>query len=211
MGRVRGITKQDHIMMLPIFSFERGETDPLRVVRQQLHAAKMFSEQALTVGKTLHFVSLVQPGVEPGRLVTLHQKGAGRAVERVGMHLEQTMLIFAENKGESIEHFIRSQPDISGLAVLDSGFKMLIIALARNAIYAICCDEQIIIVKLCEIVNLLAEAQGDTHFTAASLQYIEQRFARYARNDMPAAAHSFAAIMHINSIPYDKLVGDLFI
>src|SRR5229473_5545070 len=109
---MHGITQQNDIAMMPVLGLERGEADPLRVIREQLRAMQMLREQMLAVGKALCFASLVQPGVEPGGLVAFDQEGAGRAAIRVGMDLEEAVFVLAEYKGEGVEHLVRPQPDV---------------------------------------------------------------------------------------------------
>ena len=43
------------------------------------------------------------PGPPPGILRALDDEGAGVGVERVGMHLEQTVVVAAKDEGERIE------------------------------------------------------------------------------------------------------------
>src|SRR5260370_14463806 len=101
---MRGITRQNHIVMMPVLGLERGKADPLRVIRKQLRAMQMLREQMLAVSKALCFVGLIQPGVDPGGLVAFDQEGAGRAAIRVSMHLEEAVFVLAEYKGEGVEH-----------------------------------------------------------------------------------------------------------
>src|SRR6266852_1485638 len=108
---MHGITQQNDIAMMPVLGLERGEADPLRVIRKQLRAMQMLREQILAVGKALYFVGLIQPSVEPGDLVAFDQEGAGRAAIRVSMDLEEAVLVLAEYEGEGVEHLVCPQPD----------------------------------------------------------------------------------------------------
>src|SRR6266852_624474 len=127
------------------------------------------------------------------------------------MDLEEAVLVLAEYEGEGVEHLVCPQPDVPGFAVLDGRFELPGQGFARHAIEAVSRDQQIIAVQLRDIVDLLAEAQVDADFAAALLQDVEQGHTRNTRDNVTPAVYDFAAIAHIDSVPLDKLVSDLFV
>ena len=79
----------------------------------------------------------VQTSFQPGGFVTFDDKGAGCAIERIGVDLKQTMLILMENKRKGIKYLIGSKPDISCLAKFQAGLEMRFVCFAHDAVETI--------------------------------------------------------------------------
>src|SRR2546425_449672 len=121
------------------------------------------------------------------------------------------MLILTENKRESIKHFISAKPDIPCLAKFQAGLENRLVGFAHNAIETIGGDLQVVVTKLVKIVDFATEFYADAKFEAATLQDVQQAFARDAGNNMPTATYLLISIVHIDGIPDDELIGDLFV
>src|SRR6266566_2623108 len=121
------------------------------------------------------------------------------------------MLIFAENKREGIKHFISAKPDVPGLAVFQAGLETRFVGFAHNAIETISGNQQIVVAKFGKVVYLATELYVDTEFVAATLQDIQQAFARDAGNYMSSATYLLISIIHIDSIPDHEMLSDLFV
>src|SRR6266849_2252265 len=109
-----GIAKQHGTLMVPVLGLERGEADPLRVVREERSSIQVVDEELLTVGDTFCLIGFVQACLQPGCLVTFNDEGASRTAKGIGMHLKQAMFVLAKDEGESVKHFLCTQPDIPG-------------------------------------------------------------------------------------------------
>src|SRR5271157_4140363 len=121
------------------------------------------------------------------------------------------MLVLTEDKCESIKHFIGAKPDIPGLAVFKAGFETRFIRFANNAVEAIGGNQQVVVTKLGKVVYLATEFYADAKLVTATLQDVQQTFARDAGNNMPAATYLLISIIDIDGIPDHELIGDLFV
>ncbi len=154
MGCVHGVAQQDYILMVPVLCFEGREADPFRVVRQQRGSIQVIGKKLLAVGQAFCFIGFIQFCLQPGSLITLDDESAGRAAERIGMDLKQAMFILTKNEGESIKHLISTKPYIPGPAKFNVGLENRCVGLANDTIQTISGNEQIIVVKLYEIIYL---------------------------------------------------------
>src|SRR5579884_221083 len=143
-----GVSQQYDAPIMPVFRFERGEADPLRVIREQRCALQIAREQLLAIGNTLCLARFVQPGLQPRLFVAFDDEGAGIAAEGVGMHLKEAVFVLAENKGEGIKYLVRAEPDIARLALRDARLKVIGISPAHDAVDAVGGDQQIIIIVI---------------------------------------------------------------
>src|SRR5713226_8006742 len=121
------------------------------------------------------------------------------------------MFIFAENKREGIKQFISAKPDVPGLAVFQTGLETRFIRFTHNTVETIGGNEQVVVSKPGKVVYLATEMYFDTEFVAATLQNVQQAFARDAGNNMSSATYLLISIIHIDSIPDHELIGDLFV
>ncbi len=143
MGRVGRVSQQDNIFVSPGLVADPDEVDPAGLVGHQGVATQLIREELLTVGDARGLVCLVQAGPPPARFVALDDEGAGVAVERVHVGLEQSVLVFLKDEGEGVEWPGGAQPDVLCLAGLQARLEDVGISFADHAVDPISTDEQV--------------------------------------------------------------------
>ena len=165
----------------------------------------------MAISEALLPICTIQPRVQPCRFVAFDDEGAGGTARRVGMHLEEAVFVLSKNKSKSVKYFLCAQPDIPCFARFHPWFEMVRVDLAYNTVDTVSGDQQIIAAQVSKILYFLLENQVNTHFFTTSLQNVEQVLPRDTGDDMTAATDDCFPVMHIDSIPDDKSVGDLLV
>ena len=156
---MRRIPQQNDVFVPPRLAPHLIKVEPLRLVRQQLAPAQILSKQGFTVGHAGRLVGRVQPCPPPHVLLALHNKGAARAVKRVGVRLEQPMLVFAEVKGKRIQHHVSAKPDVFGRPACNRRLEFIHKSVANFAVHPIGGNDQIVIGENGKILKLSVKGQ----------------------------------------------------
>src|ERR1700730_4575389 len=183
---VRGVTKQHDVAVVPTFLAQRREVNPERAVRHQTPPAKLWLEEGFAVGDAVGLTRRFQAGTAPRILRALHDEGAGAGIERIGVDLEQAVIVATEDEGEGVERQVASKPHVFRRMHDDLSLEELRVGPANEAIDAIRADDEIGALELAEIADLVLELEPYAERPAAPLKDIEQHLPRDPGKDMPA-------------------------
>ena len=172
-------------------------------------AAKVLGEELLAVGDALVLGRPLQAGSPPALLGTLNDEGARLAVERIGMDLEQPVVVLPEDEGEGVEHQGGSEPDELRAVHVLGGPKGDGQRATGQTVDPVGGDDQVGVAQLRQLPDLPVEDQADAQIAAAFLEDLEESLAGDGREHVPARPHRPAPVADVDGAPPGERVGDL--
>ena len=148
-GEVRGVRRvadEHHVTVMPLFAQHAIEVEPRRPaqvarVAHQAMPVQILAEHFLAKSDRCFPVRPIQPCREPGLLARLDDECAGVSIETVGVKLEPAPGRLLERKGERIQQAMRAEPDVSALAHVDIGLKVLGVLASQDAVGTVRSDD----------------------------------------------------------------------
>src|SRR5205814_10151151 len=144
------------------------------------------------------FAGRFQPGAPPGILRTLDDEGAGAGVEGVRMHLEEPVVVAAEDEGEGIERQIAAEPHVLRRMDGDLRLEELGMCPPDQTVDPVGTDDQIGACEFIDVSHFSLEINPDPERLAAPLQDIQYHLARNTSEDMAARADLRVAVVDVD-------------
>ena len=122
-------------------------------------ADELGCEQVLAKGDRLLFARLLEAGISPCLLATLHDEGGEIRIEGIGMDLEHPVLGFAEDERERLEHEVGAEPDELRPVHHLARPHLVGERSPRSAVHTVCADHQIRVLESREIGHLVVKPE----------------------------------------------------
>src|SRR5260370_26898078 len=194
---------------MPTLRAEGREVNPERTVRHQPPALEFWPEEGFAVGDALRLTRRFQAGPAPGILRALHDESAGARIERIGMDLEQAVVVAAKDERKRVEREVAPKPHVFRRMHGDLRLEELLVRPSHQAIDAVRADDQIGALELRDTVDLSLELQPNAERAAAPLEDVQQDLARDAGEDVAAGTDLRVPGIDVVRIPASDGLPDL--
>src|SRR5438093_13174760 len=97
---VIGVSDQNRFSIMPCCVFDPSKIDPRRFIGNERISTQLRRVETLAILHAFLFGGAIETSISPGFFIRLNNEGAHVFIERIGMHLKQSVLIFANNKKE---------------------------------------------------------------------------------------------------------------
>ena len=141
--------------------------------------------------------------------MTLDDEGAAVGLEGVGVDLEESVLVLAEDERERVEGLGRAEPGEARLAPRDVGPEVLGVALAHHAVHAVGRHHEVGLEVGLQVVDLVLEVEPDPQPAGPLVQDLQHALAGEAAEPVSGAAHPFVVDVGVDVAPVGEVGSDL--